>query len=148
MKDCLFCDIVIGFIPSEKVYEDEYGYAFRDINPQAPTHVLIVPRKHIESLADMSEENMEIISGLDLIKSIYSGCPGAFVGIGNCLITTRKDGKADVTYVGEDTHLSLPVLGEFPAEPSIGETVHFLNHLSKTELAISRDEPSVKNDNE
>ena len=75
MKDCLFCDIVIGFIPSEKVYEDEYGYAFRDINPQAPTHVLIVPRKHIESLADMSEENMEIISGcLQMIPEVVRIC--------------------------------------------------------------------------
>lgn len=81
--------------------------------------------------------NVEIISGVDLIKSIYSGCPGAFVGIGNALITTRKDGKADVTYVGEDTNLSLPILIEFPSQPSVAETVQFLNNLSSTEMAVT-----------
>ena len=76
--------------------------------------------------------NIEIISGVDLIKSIYSGCPGAFVGIGNCLITTREDGKADVTYVGEDTNLSLPVLIDFPSEPPVKEMVQLFNGLSNT----------------
>ena len=81
--------------------------------------------------------NVEIISGVDLMKSIYSGCPGAFVGIGNCLITTRKDGKADVTYVGEDTNLSLPILAEVPCEPSLNETVQFLNTLPMSEISMS-----------
>ena len=49
---CLFCRIIAGEIPSNKVFEDELAYAFRDINPQAPTHMLIVPRKHIASLAE------------------------------------------------------------------------------------------------
>ena len=49
---CLFCKIVAGEIPSKKVFEDELIYAFRDINPQAPTHMLVVPRKHIASLAE------------------------------------------------------------------------------------------------
>ncbi len=47
--DCLFCKIISGEIPSSKVYEDEYCYAFRDINPQAPVHILVVPKCHIES---------------------------------------------------------------------------------------------------
>ena len=47
MDNCLFCKIIAGEIPSTKVYEDEYVYAFRDINPQAPVHVLVVPKKHI-----------------------------------------------------------------------------------------------------
>ena len=47
---CLFCKIVAGEIPSKKVFEDDLTYAFRDINPQAPTHILVVPRKHIASL--------------------------------------------------------------------------------------------------
>ena len=46
-KDCIFCKIISGDIPSTTVYEDEYVYAFRDINPQAPVHVLVVPREHI-----------------------------------------------------------------------------------------------------
>ena len=51
MDDCLFCKIIAGDIPSTKVYEDEYVYAFRDINPQAPVHVLVVPKEHIACAA-------------------------------------------------------------------------------------------------
>ena len=47
MDNCLFCKIIAGEIPSTKVYEDDYVYAFRDINPQAPVHVLVVPKEHI-----------------------------------------------------------------------------------------------------
>lgn len=56
-KDCLFCKIIAGEIPSTKVYEDEYVYAFRDINPQAPVHVLVVPKEHIPSAAHVDETN-------------------------------------------------------------------------------------------
>ena len=52
-KDCLFCKIIKGEIPSTKVYEDEYVLAFRDINPVAPIHILLIPKKHISSLADV-----------------------------------------------------------------------------------------------
>ena len=55
--DCLFCSIIKGDIPSTKVYEDEAVYAFRDINPQAPTHVLVVPKTHISSADAVNEEN-------------------------------------------------------------------------------------------
>lgn len=57
MSDCLFCRIIAGDIPSKKVYEDDTVYAFRDINPQAPTHILIVPKTHISSCADITAEN-------------------------------------------------------------------------------------------
>ena len=57
MSDCLFCKIIAGEIPSAKVYEDEHVYAFRDINPQAPTHILVVPKEHIGSAAELTEEN-------------------------------------------------------------------------------------------
>ena len=52
MSECIFCKIAAGKIPSKKVYEDERIYAFEDINPQAPTHVLLVPKKHIVNLHD------------------------------------------------------------------------------------------------
>ena len=55
--DCLFCKIMAGEIPSAKVYEDDDVYAFRDINPQAPTHVLVVPKEHIPSADCITEEN-------------------------------------------------------------------------------------------
>ena len=55
--DCLFCKIIEGAIPSAKVYENEFVYAFRDINPQAPVHVLIVPKVHIASADEITAEN-------------------------------------------------------------------------------------------
>jgi histidine triad (HIT) family protein len=61
MKDCLFCRIISGEIPSQKVYDDEHIYAFEDINPQAPTHVLIVPKKHIRGLKEAHAEDSELI---------------------------------------------------------------------------------------
>lgn len=62
MKDCLFCRIMSGEIPSTKVYEDETIYAFRDIAPMAPVHILIVPKAHIASAADITTENADLIA--------------------------------------------------------------------------------------
>ncbi len=63
--DCLFCKIVNGDIPSNKVYEDEYVYAFYDINPQAKVHVVVIPREHIAACADdINEENSKVIAKL------------------------------------------------------------------------------------
>ena len=55
--DCLFCKIIAGDIPSKKVYENEYVYAFLDINPMAPVHILVVPKVHIASADEVSAEN-------------------------------------------------------------------------------------------
>jgi histidine triad (HIT) family protein len=57
MSDCLFCKIIAGDIPSDKVYEDENVYAFRDINPAAPLHVLIIPKKHIATLNELDSDS-------------------------------------------------------------------------------------------
>jgi histidine triad (HIT) family protein len=61
MNDCLFCRIIRGEIPAKKVYEDEHVYAFDDINPQAPTHVLVVPKKHVRGLKEATAEHAELI---------------------------------------------------------------------------------------
>src|SRR5258708_5445579 len=61
MSDCLFCRIIAGQIPSKKVYEDEHVFAFEDIQPQAPTHVLVIPKKHIVGLKEASAEDAELI---------------------------------------------------------------------------------------
>lgn len=66
MADCLFCKIVEGTIPSEKVYEDDDFLAFKDINPQSPLHVLVIPKKHVEKLSDCDEGNAALLSGLML----------------------------------------------------------------------------------
>ena len=60
--DCLFCKIIAGEIPSSKVYEDDYCYAFRDINPQAPIHVLVVPKTHIPSVDGINAENSAVVT--------------------------------------------------------------------------------------
>jgi histidine triad (HIT) family protein len=66
MTDCLFCRIIAGEIPSKKVYEDDHTYAFEDINPQAPTHVLVVPKKHVRGLKEAGPEDAEIVGRCQL----------------------------------------------------------------------------------
>lgn len=62
MNDCLFCKIAAGEIPSTKVYEDETVFAFRDIEPQAPQHILIIPKQHIKSVAEITPENSAVVA--------------------------------------------------------------------------------------
>ena len=62
MDDCVFCKIIKGEIPSEKVYEDEDVMAFKDINPVTPIHILVIPKKHIATLLDVTEEDSYLIS--------------------------------------------------------------------------------------
>ena len=64
--DCLFCKIISGDIPSKKVYEDDDVYAFHDINPAAPTHILIIPKKHLNDITVAKEEDAELIGKLVL----------------------------------------------------------------------------------
>lgn len=104
MKDCLFCRIVSGEIPSTKVYEDETVYAFRDIAPMAPVHILIVPKKHIASAADLTAENS------DLIAHIFAVIPQIAAAEG------LKNGFRIVTNSGADAcqsvqHLHFHLLG-------------------------------------
>ena len=60
--NCLFCKIIAGEIPSTKVYEDELVLAFRDINPQAPTHILVIPKEHIPSVDGITPENSAVVA--------------------------------------------------------------------------------------
>ena len=60
--DCIFCKIIAGEIPSAMVYEDEVVYAFRDINPQAPTHILVIPKTHLGSVNDINAANSGVVS--------------------------------------------------------------------------------------
>ena len=69
MSDCLFCRIIAGEIPSKKVYEDEHTYAFEDIDPKAPTHVLIIPKKHVVGLKEASATDAELIGRCHLVAA-------------------------------------------------------------------------------
>lgn len=62
MSDCLFCKIVNGEIPSSKVYEDDLVYAFNDIDPQAPSHILVIPKQHITSAAEIDSSNSSVVA--------------------------------------------------------------------------------------
>ncbi len=62
MADCIFCKIIAGEIPSDRIYEDEKVIAFRDIHPQAPVHFLVVPKEHIKSAAEITSENSGIVA--------------------------------------------------------------------------------------
>lgn len=64
MTDCLFCKILNGDIPADIVYESDTAIAFRDINPQAPTHVLIIPREHISTINDIEPEKQQLVGSL------------------------------------------------------------------------------------
>ena len=62
--DCLFCRIAAGEIPSERIFEDETVIVFRDVNPRAPTHVLAIPRRHLESAADLTDADADLLAAL------------------------------------------------------------------------------------
>ncbi|HIT02676.1 MAG TPA: histidine triad nucleotide-binding protein [Candidatus Enterenecus merdae] len=62
MSDCLFCKIAAGEVPSGKVYEDERVYAFRDIDPQAPVHFLVIPKEHIGSCGEITPDNAHVVA--------------------------------------------------------------------------------------
>jgi len=69
MSECLFCKIAAGEIPANIVFEDEKVVAFEDINPQAPTHVLIIPRKHIPTVLDLTDEDRELVGYLCMVAN-------------------------------------------------------------------------------
>ena len=85
--DCLFCEIIRGNIPSKKVYEDDYCYAFFDINPQAPVHILVIPKEHMASMDEVTAQNSvytaKIFEAIPKIAS-EAGLSGGYRVISNC----------------------------------------------------------------
>lgn len=87
MNDCLFCKIIAGDIPSNKVYENEHVYAFRDINPQAPVHILIVPKEHVCCADAITAENSALVAHVfEAVPQIAKaeGLTGGYRVINNC----------------------------------------------------------------
>lgn len=85
--DCIFCKIVAGQIPSTKVYEDETVFAFRDINPQSPTHILVIPKAHIGSVAEISADNSAVVAHIfEVIPRIAAeeGLTNGYRVVSNC----------------------------------------------------------------
>ena len=87
MENCLFCKIVAGDIPSTKVYEDDAVLAFRDIAPQAPTHILVIPKAHIGSVAEITAENSAVVAHIfEVIAKVAAqeGLEGGYRVVSNC----------------------------------------------------------------
>lgn len=85
--DCLFCKIAAGEIPSTKVYEDDLVLAFRDIAPQAPTHILVIPKCHIASVAEITAENASLVAHIfEVIPKIAQaeGLENGYRVVSNC----------------------------------------------------------------
>ncbi len=69
MSDCIFCKIAKGEIPSTKVYEDDKVLAFNDLNPEAPVHILIIPKEHITSALEISEDNKDVVGHIYFVAA-------------------------------------------------------------------------------
>ncbi len=102
--DCLFCKIAAGEIPSTKVYEDDKLLAFKDINPQAPVHILIIPKEHFDSVDALDEKSAPIVDDIMLVAKKIAAEQGL------------KDGYRIITNIGENggqtvKHLHFHILG-------------------------------------
>ena len=87
MENCIFCKIIAGDIPSNKVYEDELVYAFRDIAPMAPTHILVLPKAHIGSVAEITAENSAVVAHIFEVIARIAADEGLETGyrvVSNC----------------------------------------------------------------
>ena len=98
MSDCLFCKIAEGQIPSNKVYEDEVCFAFHDIDPQAPTHFLVIPKAHIGSVAEVTEDNADVVAHI-------------FAVISKVTKELGLDSYRVVSNIGEQAGQSVPQIG-------------------------------------
>ena len=102
--NCIFCKIIAGEIPSQKVYEDDSVFAFRDINPQAPTHILVIPKAHIPSVDGVTADNSSVVAHIFEVIPQIAAAEGL------------KTGYRVVSNCGEDAgqtvhHLHFHILG-------------------------------------
>ena len=105
MTDCLFCRMVSGEIQPEIVYDDELVLAFRDINPQAPVHVLVIPKKHISTINDLQEEDVEVAGRLLQVAKKVAHETGIDVSGYRTVMNCNNDGGQSVF------HLHLHLMG-------------------------------------
>jgi histidine triad (HIT) family protein len=99
MADCLFCRIIAGEIPGSIVYQDDNVVAFNDINPQAPTHVLIVPRRHIASLNDLKSGDDQIVGELVRRAAAIAMDRGVSAGGYRTVFNTNRDAGQTVFHI-------------------------------------------------
>lgn len=112
--DCVFCQIVAGEIPSKTLYQDEEVIAFRDINPMAPTHLLIIPKRHIPSLAHLSDAETPLIGHMTKIANQLAREEGIFESGYRLVISCGKEAGQVVP------HLHMHLLGGRRLSDAIG----------------------------
>ena len=114
MTDCIFCKIISGDISSANVYKDEQASAFRDINPAAPTHILIVPNKHIDSANFLIADDEQLIGHLFVVAKDIAAKEGIAESGYRLIMNTNKDGGQTVF------HIHLHLLGGAPMKHAMG----------------------------
>lgn len=114
MSDCLFCKIIKGEIPSTQVYRDEQVTAIRDINPAAPTHILILPNRHIDSVNTLTNEDEQLIGQLFTTAKQLAAAEGIADGGYRLIMNTGADAGQTVF------HIHLHLLGGAPMKHPMG----------------------------
>ena len=114
MADCIFCKIIAGDIPSTNVYKDELVTAFRDINPAAPIHILIVPNKHIDSANFLISDDEQLMGHLFVVAKELAAKEGIAESGYRLIMNTNKDGGQVVF------HIHLHLLGGAPMKHPMG----------------------------
>jgi histidine triad (HIT) family protein len=110
---CVFCKIVKGELPAKVVYEDELVMAFHDINPQAPVHILVIPKEHIPTLNDLEERHRELIGHIFLVIKRIAKEQGIDQSGYRVLVNCNRDGGQEVY------HLHFHLLGGKPLGPMV-----------------------------
>lgn len=105
MEDCIFCKIIKREIPSSIVYEDSEIIAFRDVNPQAPIHILVIPKKHIESLVNLTEEDEKVVGKIYTVINKIARQEGIDKKGFRVIVNCGEDGGQEVK------HLHFHILG-------------------------------------
>jgi histidine triad (HIT) family protein len=113
MNECIFCKIATGEIPCDKLYEDDDVVAFSDINPAAPVHILIIPKKHLPTLNDIDDKNAHLIAKMHLVAKELAHAKKISAGGYRIIINCNSDAGQEVF------HLHLHLLGGKPLGPMI-----------------------------
>ena len=105
MSDCIFCKLASGEIPTTVVYQDDLVFAFNDMDPQAPVHILLIPKKHIGSISELTEEDTALMGHMMLVAKKLAADAGIAAGGYRCVMNTGDDGGQSVK------HLHMHILG-------------------------------------
>jgi len=97
--ECIFCKIIDGQIPADLIYQDDSIVAFRDINPHAPTHVLIIPKKHIEKISDLNEEDEGLVGKMVLVAKKIAEDEGISESGFRLVFNNNKDAGQEVFHI-------------------------------------------------